>query len=100
MFNSEVLSKKLHANEISGLREFRAIFGVARKSICGPLSQMFIYVCWSANWVILHINYNYSHGSSIITWCLGLFLFGLVSTISALALLLMHWDHHQFGLYF
>jgi len=30
----------------------------------------------------------------------GIVSVGLRSTISALALLLMHWDHLQFGLYF
>ena len=30
----------------------------------------------------------------------GIVSVGLVSTISALALLLMHWDHLQFGLHF
>jgi len=38
MSNSKVFSTNLHANEMSGLREFRTIFSVARKSICGHLS--------------------------------------------------------------
>jgi len=38
MFNYKVFSKKLHAKEMFGLREFRTISRVAPKSICGPLS--------------------------------------------------------------
>jgi len=42
MSNSKVFSTKLHANEMSGLREFRTIFRVARKYLW---TLVLIFIC-------------------------------------------------------
>jgi len=100
MFNYKVFSIQLHTNQMIGLLEFRTIVRVEPRRICGPCLKI-LFMC-----VRQLIGSSYMLITTILMEHLSLhdvwdcFLFGLGSKFSAVALLLMHRDYLQSGLYF